>query len=85
VLRERQAGQGGNTDPVLYMALNAYWDALPFQLPELPINYRWHLFANTALASPHDIYEPGHEIPLEPYQDSFLVGGRAVVILVGRP
>ncbi len=85
VLRERQAGQGGNTDPVLYMALNAYWDALPFQLPELPINYRWHLFANTALASPYDIYEPGHEIPLEPYQDRFLVGGRAVVILVGRP
>jgi isoamylase len=85
LLRERQAGQGGNTNPVLYMALNAYWDALPFQLPELPINYRWHLFANTALASPHDIYEPGHEIPLEPYQDSFLVGGRAVVILVGRP
>ena len=85
MLRERQAGQGGNTNPVLYMALNAYWDALPFQLPELPINYRWHLFANTALASPHDIYEPGHEPPLEPYQNSFLVGGRAVVILVGRP
>ncbi|MDG4596838.1 MAG: glycogen debranching protein GlgX [Candidatus Contendobacter sp.] len=85
MLRERQAGQGGNTNPVLYMALNAYWDALPFQLPELPINYRWHLFANTALSSPHDIYEPGHEIPLEPYQDSFLVGGRAVVVLVGRP
>jgi len=85
MFRERQAGQAGNTSPVLYMALNGYWDALPFELPELPVNYRWHLFANTALPAPHDIYEPGHETPLEPYQHSFLVGGRAVVILIGRP
>ena len=85
MLRERQAGQAGNTSPVLYMALNSYWDALPFELPELPINYRWHLFANTALPAPHDIYEPGHEAPLEQSQHNFLVGGRAIVILIGRP
>jgi glycogen operon protein len=85
MLRERQAGQGGNTNPVLYMALNAYWDALPFDLPELPENYRWHVFANTALPSPVDICEPEHESPLELYQSRFIVGGRSVVILVGRP
>jgi isoamylase len=85
MLRERQAGQGGNATPVLYMAINSFWDALPFELPELPTDYHWHLFANTSLPAPGDIQEPGQEIPLQENLRSFLVGGRAVVILVGRP
>ncbi|WP_291986922.1 glycogen debranching protein GlgX [Candidatus Accumulibacter sp. ACC007] len=85
LLRERQAGQGGNTTPVLYMAINSFWDALPFELPELPSGYHWHLFANTSLAAPDDIREPGEEIPLQENLQSFLVGGRAVAILIGRP
>ncbi len=85
MLRERQAGQGGNVSPVLYMAINCYWDALPFELPELPVNYHWYLFANTGLPAPDDIREPGQEAELEENLPSFLVGGRAVVILIGRP
>ncbi|WP_374682354.1 glycogen-debranching protein, partial [Accumulibacter sp.] len=85
LLRERQAGQGGNTTPVLYMAINSFWDALPFELPELPNRYHWHLFANTSLPAPDDIREPGEEIPLQENLQSFLVGGRAVAILIGRP
>ena len=67
------------------MATNCFWDALLFELPKLPTDYHWHLFANTSLPAPDDIREPGQETPLEENQQSFLVGGRAVAILIGRP
>lgn len=78
------AKQGAVTDNMVYVAMNMYWETLHFQLPELPENQKWHLFANTDMPSPEDIFDPGRE-PLLDDQQNFLVGARSVVVLVGKP
>ena len=45
----------------LYVAYNAFWEALEFELPALPAGQQWRRVVDTALASPHDIVEPGQE------------------------
>jgi isoamylase len=44
---------------------------------------QWHVFANTIMPPPEDIWKPGSE-PLLEDQQQFLVGSRSVVILVGK-
>jgi glycogen operon protein len=60
-----------------------HWDSLPFELPGLRDGMKWFLSANTGLPSPEDIHEPGSEPELGD-QSSYLVGGRSVVIMVGK-
>ena len=60
-----------------------YWEPLTFVLPAAPPGRRWHVFANTALPSPEDAWEPGSEPPLGD-QGRFFVSARSVVVLVGR-
>ncbi|MCU7936602.1 MAG: glycogen debranching enzyme [Candidatus Thiodiazotropha sp. (ex Dulcina madagascariensis)] len=79
----RHAKGGSATDDYIYVAMNMYWEALPFELPRLPTGMRWLGFANTSMPSPEDVFEPGSEPELED-QSGCLVGGRAVVVLVGR-
>jgi glycogen operon protein len=78
----RHARAGTAHDDFVYVAMNMYWEALSFELPRLPEGVHWYVFANTSVAPPEDIYEPGQE-PLLGGQ-SFLAGGRSVAILVGR-
>jgi glycogen operon protein len=63
--------------------MNMYWETLPFEIPGLRDGLKWHVFANTSAPAPEDIWEPGSE-PLLEDQYRFLVGGRSVVILVGK-
>ena len=70
-------------DDVVYAALNMYWDALPFGLPDLEVGRRWHLFANTGMQASNDVYDLGSEPEAED-QNQILVGGRSVMILVVR-
>jgi glycogen operon protein len=79
----KHAKNGNAVDNYIYVAMNMYWDALPFELPGLPPELKWHLFANTGLPSPDDIQEPGKE-PLLADQYNYLVGGRSVLVLVGK-
>lgn len=74
---------GATPDDSLYVAMNMHPDTAWFDLPALPAGRRWHIFANTAVESPQDIFWPGEEPPLED-PAGLLVGGRSVVILVGR-
>jgi glycogen operon protein len=67
----------------IYTAMNMHWESHTFTLPTLPAGLRWHVFANTAVAPPGDVREPGSEPPLSE-QQHLLVGARSVVILVGR-
>jgi glycogen operon protein len=60
-----------------------YWEALTFELPAPRAGKRWHVFANTGVDSPDDIFEPGRE-PVLSEQGSILVGGRSVLVLVAR-
>ena len=70
-------------DNFIYVAANAYWEPLWYELPHLPEGKQWYIFANTGVRSPDDIYEPGKEPRLD-NQEGLLVGDRAAVALVGR-
>ncbi|MBO2448762.1 glycogen debranching protein GlgX [Actinomadura barringtoniae] len=68
----------------VYLAANAYWESQDLELPALPGDLAWHLFADTAAAPPQDIHEPGHEPPL-PDGARVRIGPRSVLALVARP
>ncbi len=83
LLSGNHAKGGTIQDNYIYVAMNMYWDPFTFELPGLPQEMQWHVFANTGATPPDDCYEPGSEPMLsDPY--SILVGGRSVVILVGK-
>jgi len=44
----------------VHVILNAYWEPLQFQLPILPDGKKWRQIVNTALPSPHDIFDNGN-------------------------
>jgi glycogen operon protein len=79
----KHARGGTVRDDYVYVACNMYWDALPFELPGLPDGLTWHLFANTGAAEGPASYAPGSE-PALADQQTFLLGGRSMLILVGR-
>jgi glycogen operon protein len=79
----RHAKGGMSKDDYIYVAMNMYWDALPFEIPRLPDGLRWHVSVNTGMPSSQDIFEPGSEPELAD-QGNCLAGGRSVIILVGR-
>jgi isoamylase len=74
---------GTEKDNYIYVAFNMHWDGLEFELPGLPDDMKWHVFANTAMPAPDDICEPGKEVLLET-QDRFIIGDRTAVVLVGK-
>ena len=72
---------GFEDDPDIHVMMNMYWDGLSFALPTVP-GRSWHRFADTALASPDDIAEPGREIAID--GDHYVVTGRSIVILIAK-
>lgn len=66
----------------LHVMLNAYWDALVFDLPTLYPPQRWHRIVDTALSPPDDFCYP----ELAPSVDSYLypVSARSSVVLLCR-
>lgn len=70
-------------DDYIYVAMNAHDGGLWFDLPHLPDKRRWHVFVNTGITSPDEIFEPGKEKRLKE-QQRFLVGPRSVAVLVGK-
>jgi glycogen operon protein len=79
----KHAKGGTVTDNYIYVAMNSYWETIPFTLPGLRDTMQWHVFANTGAPSPEDSWQPGSEPRLED-QSGFLLGSRSVVILVGK-
>jgi len=63
----------------LHIILNAYWEPLEFELPDLGDGRPWRRWIDTALAMPHDIV-PWQEAPMVPDR-SYRVEGRSVVML----
>jgi glycogen operon protein len=60
-----------------------YHEPLSFGLPVLPKKMLWHRFADTSLAAPDDICQPGQEKSLE-VQKSYAIPERSTAILVGK-
>jgi glycogen operon protein len=79
----KHAQAGTAQDDFIYVAMNMHWEPHGFQLPKLPPLMQWHVFANTWMQPPDDVYEPGTEPPIAE-QNWIMVGARSVVILVGR-
>jgi isoamylase len=67
-------------DNDIYVAINMYWDGLPFQVPRPSEARRWRVAINTSMPSPGDIFD----IETGPLLDSdeVIVGGRSVIVLV---
>jgi glycogen operon protein len=80
-LGERGRGEG-QAGECIYAAMNMHWEPHEFELPRPPVG-DWHVFANTAMAPPEDVWAPGTE-PRLANQDRLLVGDRSVVILLAR-
>ncbi|MBI4651631.1 glycogen debranching protein GlgX [Candidatus Desantisbacteria bacterium] len=79
----KHAKQGKVQDNYFYAAMNMHWEMHGFELPKLPVNMSWYVFANTDVAPPFDICEPGQEYLME-NQNEFLVGPRSIIILIGK-
>jgi isoamylase len=70
-------------DTRLYVALNAFWEPLTFQLPELPATHHWALAADTTAAPPDDVPDPPRPLPAG--VSSVVVGARAAAVLGSFP
>ncbi|MFM2486797.1 glycogen debranching protein GlgX [Celerinatantimonas yamalensis] len=68
------------SDEHLYIAINAYWEALNFELPPLASDQHWRRIINTAVDSPDDIYDFSGSKPVE--QTQLCLPPRSVVVLV---
>lgn len=79
----RHAKQGTLTDNYIYVAMNMHWEANWFEIPGLPQGMQWHVFVNTGATPPEESWYPGTE-PVLKNQFGLLIGGRSVVILVGK-
>jgi glycogen operon protein len=77
------AKQGKVPDNDIYVAMNMHWEMHGFELPRLPAGKCWHVFANTEVAPPFDICDPGNEPRVENQQE-FLVGPRSIIILTSK-
>lgn len=83
MLDGNHAKNGFVKDHTIYVAINMYWDALDFELPQLSQNRSWHVAVNTAMAHP-ETFHTHNEEPLLDNQYSFIVGAKSVVILIGK-
>ena len=79
-LLEGQAVPGGDND--IYVAINSYWETLTFAIPTAPSQKPWHLMADTAQPTPHDIVPETGAAKRYLEQWSYPVAPRSVIVLV---
>ncbi len=76
-----QTHPDGTRDDLHFIA-HAHWEDARFELPDIGPR-RWYRLVDTALPSPQDIADEGHEFPL-PSQDTYPVRARSVAIFVAK-
>ncbi|MCP4634779.1 MAG: glycogen debranching protein GlgX [candidate division Zixibacteria bacterium] len=67
----------------IYIAFNAYWKPLKFELPVLFDNEKWFRKIDTSLESPDDIVDDGNETLLS-NQESYRLESRSLIVLIGK-
>ena len=70
-------------DSDIYVAMNMYWDGLPFRLPDPGAGMNWTVAVNTSMPAPDDIAEPGQAPPIR--GGEIIAGPRSIVVLVAAP
>jgi isoamylase len=83
MLSGRHAKSGAAPDDDIYVVANSHWDSLEFELPAPTAGRAWHVAVNTSMPSPEDCFPQGTEPRLD-NQHNIWLGGRSVMILVGR-
>lgn len=68
-------------DADLYVMFNSHWEPARFEVQDRAGH--WRRAVDTSLPSPHDIVEPGSEVPLD--GETYTVEPRSVVVLVRGP
>jgi len=71
--------QGQQAD--IYVAMNMYWEALPYQVPKPRERECWKIVVNTSMRAPQDIYETS-EAPSLCEQEQVIVGPRSMMVLI---
>ena len=66
----------------IHCMFNMYWDGIEFELPQLK-GLSWYRSIDTAQPTPNDIAEPENMVKIT--GNSYMVGGRSVVVLVSKP
>jgi isoamylase len=66
-------------DSDIYVAMNMYWDGLPFRVPDPLAGAHWRVAINTSMPSPQDIIDPGDEPVLA--SSEIIVGPRSIMVL----
>jgi isoamylase len=74
---------GADLSDSIYLAVNSGPSTLDVRPPEAPPGMAWHVFANTAIESPHDAHDVGAEPALT--TDRLLLAEHSAVALVARP
>jgi glycogen operon protein len=70
-----------NEGLLLHVILNAYWEALDFELPTVRAGAKtWRRWIDTALDSPRDICEWNTAVPVQ--GGTYRAGARSVVVLI---
>jgi glycogen operon protein len=70
-------------DRDIYVALNAYWEPLDFQIPEAPSKRPWRRAVDTALASPDDAVGLD-EGPIVTTGKAYRLEARSMIVLVAE-
>jgi glycogen operon protein len=83
MLTGKHAKGGRYLDDDIYVAMNSHWEPLNFQLPPASAGRKWQCAIDTNTLAPQDCHPTGQE-PRLGQQDQITVGGRSVVILVGK-
>jgi isoamylase len=75
-----------------HVILNAYWEPLDFDLPELPPGQQWQRLVDTALPAPDDFSDPALALPAGQHQyqaqarsSVILIAGSTLSAPVGQP
>ena len=64
-----------------YFGVNAYWDYVNVELPDLPEGYHWKLYVNTG-NEPQDVILEDRNVIL--YDRRINMAGRSVIVAVGE-
>jgi isoamylase len=67
----------------VYVAMNMYWDGLPFELPSAGAGNVWQMAVNTSMPAPYDIHNTA-DAPVLADQSSVTVGPRSIVVLIAN-
>jgi glycogen operon protein len=67
---------------MIHVVINAYWEALAFELPPLPEGARWRRWIDTSLASPEDISEVEEAPPIA--CSTYLVQAHSIAYLFAQ-